>query len=143
MPQNYLPHQVLVYQYDQTKGITSIKSSLQVYLKAGETIEIQEPLQLTPCNFYLELWVIPDKNHAVDYLWESEKLIGISNKVLYNPATTQQADRYPFVRAEVNNLLNLYHSTFFNVTTVVTLQSPGTGGQVSNTISGSGSIVIL
>jgi len=143
MPQNYLPFQVLVYQYDQTKGITSIKSSLQVYLKAGETIEIQEPLELTPCNYYLELWVIPDPNKAVDYLWEREKLIDISHKVLYNAAITKPADRYPFVKAEVNSLLNLYHCASFNVTTVVTLQSPGTGGQVSNTISGTGNIVIL
>jgi hypothetical protein len=83
-PQKYLPHQVLVYHYDQTNGITSINSSFMVYLSAGETIEIQEALPLTPYNFYLELWVIPDANQQLDYLWEGEKLIEISNKMLYN-----------------------------------------------------------
>ena len=146
MAQKYFPFQRLdTYKYVQATEILSIKSKLQVYLDKDEKIEIQEPLQINPYTFYLELWVVPDStsNRTADYLWEGEKLMEINHRQLYDPAVTVQvAAQVAAVRNVINSLLNTYRSTYFYVTTAVTRTTSLSGSSVTNTISGSGAIEI-
>lgn len=144
MPQYYLPFQRLdLYNYDESAGKTFIKSSLKVYLHARENIQIVGPVTINPTTFYISLKVVQDLSQLSDYQWESEIMIEIIDGSLYNPANTPTANKVPIVRLAISQKLNFNNAAYFFAEAEVFKPDTKSGGQVTNTISQSGTIEIL
>jgi hypothetical protein len=144
MPQYYSPFQHLDgYIYNESLGITYIKSSLMVYVHGGENVQIQAPTVVNPVSFYLTLNVVSDPNQLADHMWSGECLIPIINGSLYNPGSTPPSSKVPIVRLAINQKLSYNNANYFFVLAEVFTIGGNTGGQTTNTISSSATIEIV
>jgi len=135
----YKPFQRLPYYvYDQHANNVGIKSSVTVYLAAGESLASQNAVYTASTNSAVKQY-----NHSrnasqiAPYSYMDDSLIEIISKVgiQYDPMNEQA----------FKNALRATFASSYIITAIVNDKPgiPDTGGQVTNTISQSGDIVII
>jgi hypothetical protein len=144
MAQYYAPFQHLDgFVYNESQGITYIKSSLMVWLKSGETIQLQQPVAVNPVSFYVALNVVTDSNLQTDHWWSGECLIPIISGALYNPNTTPPASKATIIRLAINQKLSYNNANYFAAIAEVFDLEGQPGGTNTNTINGSAGVEII
>jgi hypothetical protein len=138
----YKPFQNLSYMYSIANNAIYLRSSLNVFLPHKETLTSQDAAEME-LKYFLKFTSISDVTNSEDYLYCHDSLIKIPMKfaVKYDPKALDSVKNSIQKNIEAD-LINKGIS-FYSVTTTVHKRDGSVGGQVSNTISQQGEVVIL
>lgn len=142
----YLPFQRLdYYEYKEGNKDLFLISKIQVYLQLGETLVCREKNPSIPMNeFSIELHfdVLSNGTEPVDpFTIETKILIG--SNVNYTGVVTDVASKINDIRNQVKKRLTDLKTDFFIVDSRLYLTDGSESGQVTNTIKGDNTIVIV
>ena len=134
----YQPFQRLdKYVYQEIPGITSIVSSLQVWLHVGEYIIVSDAVETSPFHYEIQLQVTGQKISDGGYLWEGSKEIPVNTTPVTSKASSGSLTEEAIitqVRSQLHDLLSDSPGYVFWVKAIIKYTDGQTGGSVTNTI---------
>jgi len=139
----YKPYQSLSYFYNTREGNIYLKSSVSVYMRSRESLATQDVLNDGISAVILKFNDIQDVAKSVDYLYVHDTMLRVIEKAKVSYNAADLAGSKNSVLACVTEDLKNKGVSFYSVTAYVYKLDGSVGGQVTNTISQQGEVIIL
>jgi hypothetical protein len=139
----YKPYQNLSFIYNTRDGNIYLKSSVNVYLPAKETLASQDASYDGKSMVTLKFKDFSDVANYEDYLYCHDSLILIIEKAKVRYDASNSANTKSSVQKCIQNSLASNYASFYTVTAIAYKIDGTEGGQVTNTITHQGEVIIL
>jgi hypothetical protein len=119
------------YVYAEQDGITNIKSTVVVWLRMGEYVDIDRKIYMDGGAYKIKLEVKGDAINNFGYYWVGEKMIPVDSQKLYEDNNNlTEAQKKDIVK---NRIEEICPGNFYVVIAEI-FTKDGSGGSVTNVI---------